>query len=54
MQIFNVDFYPAINIEGYVDDLIAEKRPELPPECWNDAPVDNDKAWEELQRACGG
>lgn len=37
-------------IEGVIDD--APER--LQPECNNDAPVDVERAWSELQRACRG
>jgi len=41
-----------LGLEGL--EVKEEKKPKLPLEVFNDKPVDPEKAWKELVRACKG
>lgn len=48
-QYYSPDFGSLTQVVGTIED-----KPALLPECKIDSPVDAERAWKELQRACKG
>lgn len=43
-----------VALDFAVDAIEAALRPQVPPEVWNEAPVDGDRAMAAVRAMCGG